>query len=86
MHSNFQVVVHSFLKFGILATICRLKLHHVRCIRTKKVTLGPVSEREERTSEPDSFLVVCFSLVVGRKKNPDSFLAARVFARLNGET
>jgi len=71
----------------MLATICRLKLHMYGAFVQKKVTLGPVSEREERISEPYSFLVVCFfSCRWKRKKNPDSFLAARVFARLNEET
>ena len=59
MHSNFQVVVHSFFKFGILATICRLKLHMYDAFVQKKLHWGQF-QKEERTSEPDSFLVVCF--------------------------
>ena len=86
MHSNFQVVVHSFFKFGILATICRLKLHMYGAFVQKKLHWGQFQKEKREQVSQIHFLWSASSHVVGRKKNPDSFLAARVFARLNGET
>ena len=86
MHSNFQVVVHSFFKFGILATICRLKLHMYDAFVQKKLHWGQFQKEKREQVSLIHFLWSASSLVVGRKKNPDSFLAACVFTRMNGET
>jgi len=51
MHSNFQVVAHSFFKFGILATICRLKLHMYDAFVQKKLHWGQFQkEKREQVS------------------------------------